>query len=272
MANAMAEDKWARWLKEERWPEQRDMLAAALDSVRDKVLEMAQLRPGERVIDLGAGTGLLGLKAAEMVGPDGAVVFQDISADSLREAVSHAHVGCERFVIGDALACPIRDGWADAVVIRSVLIYLSDRLAAAREMARILRPDGRAAIYEPINRRRDWGVDMTGFEDVATAYRAAMDSCPITNLDEHHLAADFRAAGFASAEIHIVETRLALDGTGWVHSLKHGAPTGYSAYDMLLAGGVSRQRADGFVETCARRIGERTVTMTFPAMYMLAVR
>ncbi len=52
------------------------MLAAALDSVRDKVLAMALLQPGEKVIDLGASTGLLRLKATENLrlvreGPEG---------------------------------------------------------------------------------------------------------------------------------------------------------------------------------------------------------
>lgn len=268
----MAEDKWARWLKEDRWPAQRTALASALDSVRDKVLDMAQLRPSESVVDLGAGTGLLGLKAAEAVGPQGHVIFLDISADALREAALQAQVGCERFVAGDALACPIREGLVDAVVVRSLLIYIGDRSTAAREIARILKRGGRAAIYEPINRRRHWGVDMTGFEDVAGAYLAVMDSFPITNLDERHLAADFLAAGFASVDIDMVETRLSLDGKGWAHSLKHGAPSGHSAYDILLAAGVSRDRAEQFVETCVRRIGDRSVIMTFPAMYMLAIR
>jgi len=268
----VAEDKWARWLKEDRWPAQRTALASALDSVRDKVLGMAQLQPGESVVDLGAGTGLLGLKAAETVGPEGHVIFLDISADALREAALQAQVGCERFVAGDALACPIREGSVDAVVVRSLLIYIGDRSTAAREIARILKRGGRAAIYEPINRRRHWGVDMTGFEDVAGAYLAVMDSFPITNLDERHLAADFLAAGFASVDIDMVETRLSLDGKGWAHSLKHGAPSGHSAYDILLAAGVSRDRAEQFVETCVRRIRDRSVIMTFPAMYMLAIR
>jgi SAM-dependent methyltransferase len=268
----MGEDKWARWLKEDRWPEQRAALGTALSSVRDKVLQMARLQPGERVIDLGAGTGLLGLKAAEMVGSGGAVIFLDFSREALREAASQARIGCERFVVGDVLACPVREGLVDAIVVRSLLIYIRDRLAAAREMARILKRSGRVAIYEPINRRRDWGVDMTGFEDVAAAYLTVMDSFPITNLDEGRLAADFRVAGFASVDIDLIETRLPLDGKGWVHSLKHGAPSGYSAYDMLLAAGVTRARAEEFVQTCTRRIGDRPVTMTFPAMYMVATR
>lgn len=268
----MAEDKWARWLKEERWPDQPAALKAALDSVRDKVLALAEVQPGESVIDLGAGTGLLGLKAAETVGSDGTVIFFDVSADALREAVPQAHVGCERFLVGDALTCPIRDSWANAVVIRSVLIYMPDKLAAARELARILKAGGRAAIYEPINRRMQHVVDMSAFDDVAAAYRSAMDMSPLTNFDEHTLATDFREAGFASVEIEMGETRMPVNGKGWAHGFKHGAPRGYSGYDMLLAGGVSRERADEFVAAGERQLGDRWAVMACPAMYMLAVR
>jgi ubiquinone/menaquinone biosynthesis C-methylase UbiE len=268
----VAEDKWARWLKEDRWPAQRTALASALDSVRDKVLGMAQLQPGESVVDLGAGTGLLGLKAAETVGPQGHVIFLDISADALRHATSLAHVGCERFVVGDALACPIREGLVDAVVVRSLLIYIDDRSAAAREIARILKVGGRAAIYEPVNRRRQEVLDMTGFEDVAAAFQSTIDTNTLTNFDEHTLAADFRQAGFTSVEIEMGESRFPVNGKGWAHSFKHGAPSGYSAYDSLLAAGVSRQRADEFVAAGERQIGDRWVVMTCPAMYMLAVR
>ncbi len=96
----MSQDKWSRWLQEERWTEQRGAQQGALNRVRDRILGLARIRPGERVVDLGAGTGLLGLQAAELVGSAGAVVFLDISAPALRLVQTAAAVGCERFVVG----------------------------------------------------------------------------------------------------------------------------------------------------------------------------
>ncbi len=86
----MPDDKWSRWLNDERCGDHRRLLEFALNAVRDRILGIADLRSGERLIDLGSGTGLLGLGAAEILGPSGAVAFVDISDDSLRTAAAQA--------------------------------------------------------------------------------------------------------------------------------------------------------------------------------------
>ena len=58
----------------------------------------------------------------------------------------------------------------DAVMMRSVLIYISDRRAAATEIGRILRPRGRMVAYEPINRKMEQIIDLTDFADIEEAY------------------------------------------------------------------------------------------------------
>jgi len=269
---AMPGDKWSRWLKEERWGDHRDLLEAALNSVRDHILALARVQPNDRVLDLGSGTGLLGLRAAEMVGSTGTVAFLDISADSLKTAVSQASVGCERFLVADVLHCPIRDGWANVAIMRSVLIYITDRLTAAREIARVLPPGGRFVAFEPINRRMEQIIDMTGFEDIEAATAAAMDSNPLTNFDEDDLVEAFELAGFDSAEIEMSESRFPVRGREWAHGFKHGAPAGYSAYDMLLSAGISAERADEFVVAGERQIGDEWRVWGCPAVYLKALR
>jgi len=268
----LSSDKWSRWLNEERWGDQRDLLETALSAVRDRILGLADLHPGNRVVDLGAGTGLLGLVAAQRVGPGGQVVLVDISHGSLNTAGEQAPAASVHFAVGDALQCPITDGWADAVVMRSVLIYIPDRFASAIEIGRVLRPGGRFAAYEPINRRMEQIVDMTGFEDVEDGYRKAMDLNTLTNFDENDLVDAFRRAGFASVQIEMDESRFPVRGKEWAHGFRYGAPAGYNGYDMLLSVGVSAERADEFLAHGERQLGDEWRVWSCPCVYIMAVR
>jgi arsenite methyltransferase len=272
MESDMSQDKWSRWLEQERWPEQRDPLQAALHSVRDRILELANLQSGEVVVDLGAGTGLLGLKASEFIGHNGLVLFLDISRDALQTAASSATTDRERFLVAGAENCPLADGSVNAVVMRSVLIYIPDRRAAALEIARILNPRGRVVAYEPINRRMAQIIDMSDFPDIDEAYQSAKDLNPLTNFDEDDLVDAFKQAGFISVEFEEGQSHFPVRGKEWAHGFKHGAPAGYSAYDMLLNSGIERQRVDEFVAVGERQLGDKWTTWSCPFVYLTAIR
>ena len=267
----MTEDKWSHWLTNDRWGDQRQAMLAALNLVRDRVLGMAAPKPGETVVDLGSGTGLLGLAAAAVVGTQGRVVCVDVSTPALRVAAANATVGCETFLVGDATTLPLRDGFADAVVMRSVLIYVLNRSAAASEMARVLRPGGRVGLFEPINRKMSDIVDLPEFKDVAAAYLAGRESNPLCNFDERDLVSAFEGAGFR-VDLSMDESRWPVRGKEWAHTYRFGAPPGYNGYDTALAGGIGHQRLDEFVSAGERYLGETWITMSCPAAYLLAVR
>jgi SAM-dependent methyltransferase len=117
-----------------------------------RVIARAQLTAREHVLDLGTGTGAVAERAAELVGPEGRVVGVDISADML-------HAAHERMTGRGFTQVSLREGRAEAlpaeaeafdVVLASLsLMYAIDRAAAARELARVLRPRGRvvAAVW-----------------------------------------------------------------------------------------------------------------------------
>jgi SAM-dependent methyltransferase len=122
------------------------------EPVVDQVIARAQLKAGERVLDLGTGTGAVAARAAHAVGPDGLVVGVDISADMLRAAEQRvAAQGLRRvsFREGRAEALPAETASFDVVLASLSLMYVIDRAAAARELARALRPQGRliAAVW-----------------------------------------------------------------------------------------------------------------------------
>ena len=120
--------------------------------VVEAVIARAALKPGERVLDLGTGTGAVAAHAAAVVGRDGGVIGNDISSDMLllaKRRVTDLGLKNVEFRKGRAEAIPGEDSTFDAVLASLSLMYVIDRGAAAREIARVLRPGGRlvAAVW-----------------------------------------------------------------------------------------------------------------------------
>ena len=108
------------------------------------VADAAQLRPGEDVIDVACGTGVLAFAAADRVGPEGKVVGLDINPDML--AVARRKETSIDWCEGRAEKLPFPDAHFDAVISQFGLMFFDDRPAAFRDFMRVLRPKGRLAV------------------------------------------------------------------------------------------------------------------------------
>ena len=118
--------------------------------VVEEVLARAGLESGQSVLDLGTGTGSVAIAAAGIVGPDGDVTGVDISPDML--ALADGRLMDETnlmFRLGSAEDIPAVDGSFHVVLAGLSMMYVIDRAAAAREIARVQRPGGRfvAAVW-----------------------------------------------------------------------------------------------------------------------------
>ncbi|MBA3426627.1 MAG: methyltransferase domain-containing protein [Rubrobacter sp.] len=110
---------------------------------------LGELRPGERIVDLGSGAGIDSLIAAKKVGPEGRVIGVDMTPAMLekaRLAAKHAGLTNVEFREGYAEALPVDDGWADVVISNGVLNLVPDKTAALLEIGRVLGPNGRLQI------------------------------------------------------------------------------------------------------------------------------
>lgn len=118
---------------------------------RSRLRTVLAPQPGERVLEIGPGTGYYTLDIAEWVGPDGRVEIFDLQREFLDHVMRRAG---ERGLAnltptqGDATALPYEDDSIDAVVLTAVLGEIPDTLAALREIRRVLRPGGRLIVGE----------------------------------------------------------------------------------------------------------------------------
>ena len=129
----------------------RDEIDTRFEPVVNGLLRRADLRVGEHVLDLGTGTGAVAAKAAEAVTHGGSVLAIDISAEMLGHARQRSEGGRACFEVrqAGAEAIPTGENAFDVILTSLSLVYVIDRAAAARELARVLRPGGRlvAAIW-----------------------------------------------------------------------------------------------------------------------------
>ncbi|MDV6320306.1 bifunctional demethylmenaquinone methyltransferase/2-methoxy-6-polyprenyl-1,4-benzoquinol methylase UbiE [Chromohalobacter sp. HP20-39] len=115
-------------------------------------LERAGVRPGHHVLDIAGGTGDLALKFSRLVGPRGRVVLADINASMLRvgrDKLLDNGVGDNvEYVQANAETLPFADNSFDCITIAFGLRNVTDKDAALRSMARVLKPGGRLLVLE----------------------------------------------------------------------------------------------------------------------------
>jgi len=130
---------------------ERYFVPAIATPVSADLLQTADLQPGERVLDVACGTGLIARLAAEQVGPSGSVTGIDVAPDMIDVAEgvpSPAGVEIE-WHVGDATSLPFPDDSYDVVLCQMGLMFMGDRGAALAEMRRVLAPGGRVAVNTP---------------------------------------------------------------------------------------------------------------------------
>ena len=191
---------FARANAAQRWRQQSAQMGRHMT---DAIVEAAAIRPGLDVLDVACGTGEPAISTARLMNGSGSVVGVDISAEPLKIAgqrASAAGVTNARFQQGDVHQLPFPDSSFDRVTCRLGLMFFADCPRALREMHRVLRPGGHAALLA-------WGpMQQPYFE---TTIGAILRTFPELKLpasgaamfkfgQQGKLTAMLRDAGFAS--------------------------------------------------------------------------
>jgi ubiquinone/menaquinone biosynthesis C-methylase UbiE len=117
----------------------------------DRLREVLRPRPGERLLELGVGTGYYSCELAEWVAPDGTLELFDLQhkfLDHTMRAAADRGLANLNPTQGDATQLPYEDASIDGVILIAVLGEIPDRLAALREIRRVLNSEGRLVVGE----------------------------------------------------------------------------------------------------------------------------
>jgi SAM-dependent methyltransferase len=162
---------------------------------------LAELHPGEVVLDLGSGGGIDVLLSAKRVGPTGFAYGLDMTDDMLALAEANkAKAGAEnvRFLKGTIEQIPLPDASVDVLISNCVINLSADKDAVLREAFRVLKPGGRFAVS-----------DVVVLQELPESVRTSMESwagCVAGALHERDYRTKLAAAGFAAPEVQVTRT------------------------------------------------------------------
>jgi SAM-dependent methyltransferase len=164
------------------------LVPAFFASCAEQLLEFAPVTPGQRVLDVACGTGVVARRASARAGVAGTVVGVDVNAGMIDVARTVAAAGTITWQTADAAALPFPDAAFDRVYCQQGLQFFADRPGTLREMHRVLAPGGRAgfAVWRALEHSP-----------------AAMMRAPFGWSDRNELRSTVIGAGFTTTAIRI---------------------------------------------------------------------
>lgn len=225
------------------------------------LVDRAAPHPGERVLDLACGTGIVTRQVAPAVGPHGRIVAVDLSPQMLAVARRLPVPGgaTVEWREGDAVALDLPDGAFDLVLCQQGLQFFSDRAAAAGGMRRVLAEGGRAVVAV-------WrGIEHHPLLAASTVAVARHLGVPATELDAPFSFGDagelhrlLTAAGFARVEIrtHSLDAHFP-SADAFVATTTIAAAAVLPAYAQVVADPASRSTLVEVATDASRELLER---------------
>ena len=193
---------------------QDNVVPAILGPMGERLVEAAELRPGERVLDVACGTGAVTRKAARAVGETGRVTGLDSAAHMLEVArtVPQERAKTIRWAQGDAAVLPFADDLFHIMLCAQGYMFFPDRVQALREAVRVVAPGGRLAlaVWSSPEHNPYFHAMCEGLRPHVEEATAATMTLPFALADPSDLRSLFTEAGLSEVRVETVAASLRL--------------------------------------------------------------
>ncbi|GAB4385921.1 methyltransferase domain-containing protein [Albidovulum sp.] len=244
----------------------RKFVPALFGQFAPEIVAALAIGAGERVLDVGCGTGIVALAAAGRVGPGGRVAAEDINPGML--AVARAKSDSIDWREAAAEALPFDDAGFDAVTCQFALMFFADRAKALAEMRRVTRPGGRIGLFvwDRVENSPGYDTLVPVLGEVVGADAAEALAAPFCLGRREDLDGELAQAGLAA------ERHLAVTGTARHASLDDWIDTEIGGW--TLAERVSADQAARVKERLRARLSHLAAadgSLALPAPAHLAI-
>ncbi|MGE0820587.1 MAG: methyltransferase domain-containing protein [Candidatus Binatia bacterium] len=237
-------------------------LPALFQEWAPRVADAAQIQPGQRILDVACGTGVVARTLAERVGPSGSVVGLDINDGML--AVAQRKAPHLEWRPGSVEQLPFEANSFDAVTCQFALMFFDNRRKAIEEMMRVLRPGGHlvVAVWDSLEHTPGYAAVVKLLQRLFGDAVADSMRAPYVLGNTQTLRSLFAEAGISEVTITTHE------GTARFPSLRSWVYTdvkGWTAADMIDEAGFDRLLAEAEHALQSFVTGEGTVAFSAPA-------
>ncbi len=204
---------WTQWLKSTRFAYmteiQLNQTLNWLTSIRDEVLDLANLKENQKIADFGCGSGLLGFGVLERFEDKVELIFSDKFIDCIEECQKILNLSKTAnnatFLQSDIINIKLNNNYLDRALTRSVLVHVLDKQKAFNELFRVLKPGGIYCAFEPIISQNTRYYELTqsseisDYEDFKNAEKEFMEdkNDALVNFNSSSLKENMKNAGFS---------------------------------------------------------------------------
>jgi ubiquinone/menaquinone biosynthesis C-methylase UbiE len=225
---------------------------AVFEGFAEQATSIVGLAPTQRILDVATGPGSLALRAAPRAGRVDAVDFSPVMLTALQARLNASGLQNVYAVEGDGQALPYSDGVFDAAFSMFGLMFFPDRAQGFRELRRVLKPGGRAAIasWAPMHDVKLFNVLFEALFDAAPQLQPSEPPAPAPLSDTASIRAEMSAAGF---DVEVFEMTQALEAPS-MSAYAAGARTAFAPICLM-----EEQLGDAFEavwESVTRRLIE----------------